>query len=88
MDYFVSSLSLGCSGNPFYFIEAQRRKNEKIAAESPAEGNAQINIELFFKSRIPEVFFKIDNLVVNDFDSFIFEQLLHQIGSVEMVFSG
>jgi len=75
------------SGNPFRFIVAERKKNEKIAAESPAAGNAQIN-QLLFKFRIPEVFFKIDDLVVYDLNAFVFEQLLHQIGSVKMVFSG
>ena len=39
--------------------------------------------------RLPEMLFKIDNLMVfDDFNSFAFEQLLHEIGAVEMMLSG
>lgn len=43
---------------------------------------------LIVESRIPKVFFKIDNLVVPDLDAFGFEELLHEVGAVKMVFSG
>ena len=41
-----------CSGNPFYgFFKAQRREtHKKIAAESAAEGNAQIKKKLTIQS--------------------------------------
>lgn len=44
--------------------------------------------ELILESRIPEILFQIDDLVVLDLDAFGFEQLLHEIRSVEMVLSG
>lgn len=38
--------------------------------------------------RCPKVFFKIDDLVVAYFDAFVFEELLHEVGAIKMVFAG
>ena len=41
----------------------------------------------FLKSRIPKQLLKIDDLVIFNFHAFAFEQLLHQVRAVEMVFA-